>query len=115
LADNGTGDDAQAVCAFTYGTYQLTNRVANFNDPNSWQCWHTSIGQLGGLDFNRYCQILGHPSAYNTGSGNAYSWYCTGSRNGIDTQDACRRLYNTNPAVSRFQNFYNPSSWQCWA
>jgi hypothetical protein len=39
-ADNGTGDDANAVCSWTYGysTSKLTNRFQNFNDPYSWQC-----------------------------------------------------------------------------
>jgi hypothetical protein len=40
-ANNGTGDDANAVCAWTYGysTSQVTNLFQNFYDPNSWQCW----------------------------------------------------------------------------
>jgi transcriptional regulator with XRE-family HTH domain len=39
--DNGTGDDANAVCAWTYGysTSQVTNRFTDFYDPDSWQCW----------------------------------------------------------------------------
>jgi hypothetical protein len=40
-ADNGTGDDANAVCAWTYGlaTGQVTNQFQDFYDPNSWKCW----------------------------------------------------------------------------
>jgi hypothetical protein len=40
-ADDGTGDDANAVCAWTYRypASQVTNRFTDFNDPNSWQCW----------------------------------------------------------------------------
>ncbi|GAA2165000.1 hypothetical protein GCM10009727_83170 [Actinomadura napierensis] len=82
-SDNGTGDDAQAVCAWTYGTDQLTNRVADFNNPHSWECWHTRTGRLGSLNFNRYCQITGHHSATYVQGRDAYGWYCTGSNDGV--------------------------------
>jgi hypothetical protein len=111
-ADNGAGDNAQAVCAWTFHTTHLTNRIANFNDPTSWQCWQTN-GKLGPLNFTTYCQQTGHPGAITTGT-TAYSWYCTGDPNGIDAQAACRQLYHVPVAVSRFQNYYDPNTWECW-
>jgi hypothetical protein len=111
-ADNGTGDDAQAVCAWTYGG-SVTNRVADFNNPRSWQCWRASH-RLGPINFTRYCIDSGHSGSRYVDGGNAYGWYCTGDSAGIDTQDACRRLYDSTPPISRFQNFYDKNSWECW-
>ncbi|MEU5599242.1 serine/threonine-protein kinase [Streptomyces sp. NPDC020298] len=114
-ADNGTGDDAEAVCAWTYNTptTQVTNRVADFNNPHTWQCWHATR-ELGPLDFNAYCTATGHPGATYTSGRYAYGWYCTSTSTGIDTQAACQALYHSSPPVSRFQNFYDKNSWQCW-
>jgi hypothetical protein len=112
-ADNGMGNDANDVCAWTYKSDQVTNRVEDFNNPHSWQCWRATR-LLGLLDFDAYCKKLGHSGArYVQGLG-AYGWFCTGSGGGIDTQDACRRLYGVDPPVSRFQNFYDGTTWQCW-
>ncbi|WOP38585.1 protein kinase [Streptomyces sp. Li-HN-5-13] len=114
-ADNGTGDDAEAVCAWTYNTptAEVTNRVADFNNPNTWQCWHATH-ELGPLDFNAYCTATGHPGSTYASGRYAYGWYCTGSSAGIDTQAACATLYGSSPPVSRFQDFYDKDSWQCW-
>jgi hypothetical protein len=117
-ADNGTGDDAQAVCSWTYHTQRITNRVTNFNDPTSWQCWRATR-RLGTIDFTAYCVATGHPSARMIVAGqasavDAYSWYCVDDNNGIDTQDACRQLYHSAQPISRFQNFYDANSWECW-
>ena len=111
--DNGTGDDAEAVCQWTFGTTQIANRVANFNDPHSWQCW-ASTGELGTLDWNAYCQDKGWGDAVDSGTNNAYTWTCSGNSNALDSQDACLTLYRSNPSISRFQNFYDKNSWQCW-
>lgn len=112
-ADNGTGDDVNAVCAWTFHTSQITNRIADFSNPNSWQCWRATH-KLGPLDFNAYCRALGYPGATYIDGRDAYGWYCTNSGNGLDAQDACRRLYRSNPPISRFQNFYDQNSWECW-
>lgn len=109
-----TGDDAQAVCSWTFSTADITNRVANFNDPKSWQCWGTTSGKLGGVDWNAYCRKLGYAGAADAGRNNAYTWYCPGDSNGLDAQDACLRQYGSSPAISRFQNFYDKNSWECW-
>ncbi|MFD1049175.1 hypothetical protein ACFQ1S_28385, partial [Kibdelosporangium lantanae] len=111
--DNGIGDDAKAVCDWTFHTTQTTNRVQNFNDPNTWQCWRATH-KLGLIDFAAYCRSLGHPGAQYNGSGDAYGWYCVNAQNGIDTQDACLRQYGSSPPISRFQNFYDQNSWECW-
>jgi hypothetical protein len=111
--DNGTGDGAESVCQWTYGTNQVANRIANFNDPYSWQCWASS-GELGPLDWNTYCQDKGWGSAVDNGTNNAYTWTCSGSSGALDSQDACLTLYDRNPPISRFQNFGDKNSWQCW-
>ncbi|MFL6118615.1 serine/threonine-protein kinase [Actinophytocola sp.] len=110
--DNGIGDDGDAVCDWTYQT-QTTNRIRNFNDPNSWECWRATA-KLGPLDFNAYCVLLGHAGARYDGDGTAYGWHCIGDTAGLDAQDACRQLYGSDPPISRFQNFYDKDSWECW-
>lgn len=44
VADNGKGDDAEAVCAWTFHlpSSQVTNTVQDFNDPYTWQCWRVT-------------------------------------------------------------------------
>jgi hypothetical protein len=110
-----TGDDAEAVCAWTFQTTtdQVTNRVTDFNNPDTWQCWHATQ-ELGALNFDTYCQDIGYPGAYYVPGRNAYGWYCTNDPNALDTQDACLKLYGSSPPISRFQDFYDQNSWQCW-
>ncbi|WP_163513657.1 serine/threonine-protein kinase [Fodinicola acaciae] len=112
--DNGTGDDAQAVCAWTYHSRHLTNRVADFSDPHSWQCWQAN-GKLGRLDFSAYCRATGHSGATYVQGRDAYGWYCANASDGIDGQSACRLTYHNSSAISRFQDFYDKDSWECWA
>jgi hypothetical protein len=112
-ADNGTGDDAQAVCIWTYHTATVTNRVAKFYNPDSWQCWRASR-RLGSLDFNAYCVDTGHSGAVVADGANADGWNCADESAAIDTQAACRRLYGGRPTISRFTSFYNKNSWECW-
>jgi hypothetical protein len=115
-ANNGTGDDAQAVCVWTYGSSYMTNRIGNFNDPNSWQCWRSMHGELGSLNWNTYCQDLGYSGAQDVGLNDAYTWTCANSGGvALDSQSACSALYpGYSPPISRFQNFYDKNSWQCW-
>jgi hypothetical protein len=108
-AGNETGDDASDVCSWTYDTGVLTNRVRDFNDPESWECWRAEL--LGPLDFGAYCETRGL-AVDQRPELDAYGWFCAGEV--IDTQVACQELYGSDPAVSRFQNFYDPNSWECW-
>lgn len=114
---DSAGLDGQAVCAWTYSSSNVANRIGNFSDPNSWQCWRSMNGELGTLNWNTYCQDLGYPGAQDRGLNDAYTWTCQNSGNvNLDAQAACNTLY---PAfapltVNRFQNFYDKNSWQCW-
>ncbi|WP_344056689.1 hypothetical protein, partial [Microbispora corallina] len=110
---NATGNGAAAVCAWTYHSAQVADRVADFFDPRSWQCWHATR-RLGALDFSAYCRARGRTGARYVSGRGAYGWYCAGETFGIDTQAACRWQYGADPPVSRFQDFYDKDSWQCW-
>ncbi|NRQ35423.1 hypothetical protein HII36_26860 [Nonomuraea sp. NN258] len=108
---NSAGLDAQNVCAWTYKT-KVTNRIGDFNDATTWQCWTAPHGRLGALDFRAYCTARGQTA--NLIGDNAYSWHCGTAK--ISGDAACRVLYPRYPAaVSRFQTFYDPDSWECWA
>jgi hypothetical protein len=110
----GGGDDAQAVCVWSNGgATAITNRVADFKNPRSWQCW-ASNGELGPLDWDAYCRDRGLGRAQDNGTNDAYTWTCTGSTGALDSQDACLVLYGSSPPISRFQDFYDKNSWQCW-
>jgi hypothetical protein len=108
-----TGDDAEAVCEWTYNlsASQVTNRVTDFYNPSTWQCWRITR-QVSPPDWNGYCQATGH-GAVSLTSNDAYGWHCADG-SGIDIDAACEWTNGTTPEVGRFQDFYDPRSWQCW-
>lgn len=113
-AENATGDDPEAVCIWSNGgTTKITDRIADFGNPSSWECW-ASNGELGPLNWNTYCRDLGHGQARSNGLNNVYMWTCSGFSGVLDAQDACQMLYGSSPPISRYQNYYDPNSWQCW-
>ncbi|WP_436774124.1 hypothetical protein [Yinghuangia sp. YIM S09857] len=109
---HGSGVSATEVCAWTYHTDRLVDRIADFNDPSSIECWSVST-ELGPLDFDDYCRRTGYTGAVAVNT-TAYAWYCDGKR-AIDSQAACALLYRATPAVSRFSDFHNRDSWTCHA
>jgi serine/threonine protein kinase len=111
------GDDANAVCAWTFNRplNQTTNTVTNFYDPNSWQCWSASM-QLSAPDWNGYCQATGQGPVTLVTADNAYGWHCTKATTlGDDARAVCAWTNGAStPVVARFQSFYDPNTWQCW-
>jgi hypothetical protein len=109
------GDDANAVCAWTFNSppTQTTNTVTNFYDANSWQCWSAST-ELTAPDWNGYCEAQGLGTVVQK-QNNAYGWYCTKSGNGLDAGTVCAWTNGASTLViGRFQDFYDPNTWQCW-
>jgi hypothetical protein len=112
-AATGAALDERAVCAATYKIATVIDRSTKYNTPGGvWQCWRANK-RLGALDYVAYCKLLGWTGAQNTGN-NAYGWACVGSAAGIDTQDACHREYNNPSSISRFTDYLNKNSWECW-
>ncbi|PZG47570.1 hypothetical protein C1I98_13095 [Spongiactinospora gelatinilytica] len=103
------GLDGHNVCAWTYRTQAVADRIGDFHDPGSWECWRAPRGRLGPLDFTRYCAARGATARLE--GDDAYGWRCDGAL--VDSQAACAALY-PGGAVSRFQNFNDPRSWECW-
>lgn len=116
VADNGKGDDAEAVCAWTFHLppSQVTNTVQDFNDPYTWQCWRVTR-ELSAPDWTGYCQYNGHGAAQLTGNdaSDAYGWRCSDGT-AVSATAACEWTNHTTPLVSRFQDFWDPETWQCW-
>jgi hypothetical protein len=113
-ADNGIGDDATAVCAWTYHrpVSGVASSVPDFYDPHTWQCWSVTR-QIQPPDFSGYCLAAGH-GAVQLSSPDAYGWHCADG-SGIDAGLACEWTNRSTPVmVARFQNFYDSQSWQCW-
>ncbi|MCF2528397.1 helix-turn-helix domain-containing protein [Yinghuangia soli] len=103
---------AQDVCMWSYGDERAIDRIADFSDPGSIECWSVTR-ELGRLDFDAYCRKAGYGRAVQVRD-TVYAWYCNGTR-GIDSQAACALLYSVTPAVSRFSDYSDPNSWTCHA
>ena len=113
---DGAGIDGNAACAWTYGysDNQAIGRIQDFYDQTSWQCWRVSR-ELGAPDFNGYCRAT-RQGAVQLTSDDAYGWHCADGA-GIDGNAVCAWTYGRNPeqVTNRFEDFYDPNSWQCWA
>jgi hypothetical protein len=107
-AATSTGDDAEAVCAWTYylPASEVTNTVRDFYNPRTWQCWRVTR-QLRPPDWTRYCQVTGHGPATLASQDDAYGWHCADG-SGIDADAACAWTNRASSSVSRFQDFYDP-------
>jgi hypothetical protein len=110
------GDEAQATCLWTYHLppSEVTNTLADFYDPNSWQCWRAHR-QVAPPDWSGYCASKGWGMAQLTPARYAYGWHCTRSGNGLSDVAVCEWTNHAQSLVlGRFQDFYDPNSWQCW-
>jgi hypothetical protein len=110
-----TGDDAGAVCSWTFRLPldEVTNTLTNFYDPGTWQCWRAHR-QLAAPDWNGYCAAQGWGQAQLTQQ-TAYGWHCSGNGAGLDDNTVCEWTNHASSLVlGRFQNFSDPRSWQCW-
>jgi hypothetical protein len=105
-----------AACRWQWQDSQAEDLLANFYDPQGWECF-TNAQDLGNAtNWNGYCQSQGYASATLVGN-TAYDWKCVssnGQQTGISVANLCEWQYNINPAVGRVTNFYDPNSWQCW-
>lgn len=71
---------------------------------------------LGLTDMSGYCHSEGYAGVSLDGR-TAYDWHCTRAPNvksGISVTESCRWKYHDAKAVARYDNFHDPSSWQCW-
>jgi hypothetical protein len=113
------GIDMPQACRHQQGIgIYVVDRIANFNDVNSWQCWKVQPGgqPIGGLDLPAYCRSIGYPKGAKTIGTTAYDWRCVnagGELGGINTTKACQKAYG-GTAVDRFRNFYDAYSWECY-
>jgi serine/threonine protein kinase len=59
-------------------------------------------------------QAAGHGTVHLTISEDAYGWRCADG-SAIDADTACEWINGVHIVVGRFQDSYDPHSWQCWA
>jgi TIR domain len=109
------------ACQWSTQDSDVIARLADFNDPASWQCY-AHEQRLGGIvnHLNDYCK-----SRYNTDLApiirtTAYDWYCLDQQNnpiGIAITDACQWYYpsHSTDAFDRLVNYFQPDGWECWA
>jgi len=113
--DNGGGTnriDVRDVCADANGTGtgRVIDRVGDYNNPGSWQCWSLDRGELGGVDLRRYCESMGQQVSLDGST--AYDWHC--SRQAIDMHRACQSQYGDG-AIDSMRDYNNVYSWRCYA
>jgi hypothetical protein len=109
------GINMPGACHYQYAGIDTVDRIANFYDITSWQCWQVKdLKPAGGLNLTAYCQLKDYDSAKSIGT-TVYDWRCVkgGTYYGIDIPDACRARYDAS-AVDRFRNFYDLNSWECY-
>jgi hypothetical protein len=105
-----------AACRWQYNDPQAEDRLANFYNPDSWQCFTNAYLLGNATNLDGYCQSLGDTGASLDGN-TAYNWKCvtpSGQHVGIDVTAACIWLYNYSQILTRLVDYNNPNSWQCW-
>ncbi len=106
----------EAACRWAYSTGDAVDRIGDFRDPRSVSCWRVTPTVVA-PDFTNYCTSTGHSAAALLGT-TAYDWRCVSyNRSGptyydVDIQAACAYTV-TAATVERFNNYYDPSTWQC--
>ena len=127
--DVGTDFAGQTICQFQYlaspGVNTVTDRMANYYDPTSLQCYKNlkRLGPIGQAGFTNYC--ASQPQQY-TGLFNdpedrqtAYDWLCQPKDasqlpTGLSVADACALQYSTSDAIDRLANYNSIDGWECW-
>jgi hypothetical protein len=102
------------VCGYTYrlSASQVIGVSTNYYDADDWQCWRIHH-DLGVLNVSTYCTDAKLGTAELTVD-DAYGWDCTSPLAPVNTTAACDAMYNVSTAISRFEVFADPYSWQCW-
>ncbi len=126
--DRGPDFSGQAICQFQYeaspGVNTVTDRMANYYDPTSLQCYKNlkSLGSIGQTGFTNYCAsrpqytgLFDDPQDRTT----AYDWLCQPKDasqlpTGLSVADACALQYNIPNAIDRLANFNSIDGWECW-
>jgi hypothetical protein len=110
------GISMTSACRWQYGDSQAEDRMVDYFDPNSWQCF-TGAKELGvASNLAGYCQSIGDSSVSLDGN-NAYSWHCvtpSGQDTSIDMDAVCQWQYDVSVEITRLANYNDPYSWQCW-
>jgi hypothetical protein len=106
------------ACRWQYPDKLVTDRIANFYNAYSVQCWQINANK-GQPDFLGYCKSKGQDDVVQEGN-TVDDWRCVKLRQpkqpasiDIDVHEACHWTVAA-PTINRFENFYDPWSWQCW-
>jgi predicted outer membrane repeat protein len=110
--------NTQQACKWQYKQSDVIDRLADYYDPSSWQCY-AHEKKLGSITnhLGDFCQHE-HYTGINSTHDNAYEWQCLDQNNAlvsISIADACQWYYQRNDAIDRLVNFNDPNGWECWA
>jgi predicted outer membrane repeat protein len=111
--------NTQKACQWRYNQSDIIDRLADYNDPSSWQCY-VHEKKLGGITdyLDSFCKYQRFEGVTNNTSGTAYDWKCLDWHNvptSLSITDACQWHYNRKDAFDRLTDFNRPNGWECWA
>lgn len=116
LLGDHNGVSMTAACQWQYADPHAEDRLLDYYEPGSWQCF-TSASLLGNAtNLDGYCQSLGD-SGVSLDGNTAYDWKCVtaaGQHVGLDMTAVCIWQYGRTNLLTRMADFNNPNSWQCW-
>lgn len=115
------------ACRWQYtGTTNVWDTTDNFYSATGAWCFTGTL--LGGINLVLYCSSIGWQDAVLLGS-SAYGWSCKLRRINLttgkvyylykplqqdDMNQACAWMYSSSLVRARFDDFYTPTSWQCF-
>lgn len=134
--------DTLQICKVQKGENVTTDRLANYFDPTSWQCYSNATRLEPGPfmtmeNVQKFCQHAGNIGGYNIGS-TAYDWKCLHARSklhsnypihldnfpdkfpvGLSVDDMCGYIYQDKIEPSakvmyRLTDYNKPNGWECW-
>jgi hypothetical protein len=108
------------VCQNLTRLPNIIDRMTNFYDPQGWECWSYTVGQvrvLNANDMTAFCSAFGFSSA-GLIANNGYSWQCHPVTRNYNfpfiVSLECEMLLRQSAAIDRLGDFNDPYSWQCW-
>ncbi|MBO0789773.1 MAG: TIR domain-containing protein [Ktedonobacteraceae bacterium] len=110
--------DVKKACQRQYQQSDVIDRLANYYDPSSWQCY-AHEEKLGSIisQLDSFCKSKNYEGVTDNTNGTAYMWNCL--RNGapvsLSVADACQWYYQRSDAFDRLVDFNQPGGWECWA
>jgi hypothetical protein len=115
-----SGFSMKAACQWQYNDSAAQDYTPNFYHATGGVCFHGTF--RGGLNLRAYCTLGLHANDVQLRGNTVDDWYCvtySASLGGyvysvITLLNACKWQYSGSYIVFRFDNFYAPTTGECW-